>query len=308
MPATQRRAGPRPSPSGKPTLADGTSRKPPVPGREGPLELEIVTITPELAQEWLDRGGTNRKITRRRIEAMTAAIQRGEWRLTGEAIKLDADGRVRDGQNRLHAIVQAGMPVRSVVARGVSEEAFDVMDTGRSRTAADVLGIHGYPSQNALAAAARGLLFIERYGRVFPTQRDSHLYVTPVTTLQYVQQHPELIDGVRLGDRVYHSGIQGGIGLWSIIMTLFLRLDAQQAAQFAEHLTTGAGLHRGHPVLMLRNRLLGSQRDQYSTLSGREALVAIAIKAWNAWREGKTLQTLAWRGEGRRAEPFPQAI
>jgi hypothetical protein len=58
------------------------------------------------------------------------------------------------------------------------------MDTGRSRTAADVLHIHGYPSQNALAAAARGLMFIERYGRVFPSQRDSHLYVTPVTVLQ----------------------------------------------------------------------------------------------------------------------------
>src|SRR5919202_3188852 len=302
---TRRPTKPRTARTRPTARADGL--QPPSLTREPALELEIVTITPELAQEWLDRGGTNRKITRRRIEAMTAAIQRGEWRLTGEAIKLDADGRVRDGQNRLHAIVQAGIPVRSVVARGVSEEAFDVMDTGRSRTAADVLHIHGYPSQNALAAAARGLLFIERYGRGFPTQRDSHLYVTPVTTLQYVQQHPELIDGVHLGDHVYHSGIQGGIGLWSIIMTLFLRLDAQQAAQFAEHLTTGAGLHRGHPVLVLRNRLLGSQRDQYSTLSGREALVAIAIKAWNAWREGRTLQALSWRGEGRRAGPFPQA-
>ncbi len=52
---------------------------------------------------------------------------------------------------------------------------------------------------------------------------------------------------------------------------------------------------------MLRNRLLGSRR--YSTLSGREALVAIAIKAWNAWREGKSLQTLSWRAEGPSAEP-----
>jgi hypothetical protein len=267
-----------------------------------------MTITPELAQEWLDRGGTNRKITRRRIEAMTAAIQRGEWQLTGEAIKLDHEGRVRDGQNRLHAIVEAGIPLRSVVARGVSEDAFDVMDTGRSRNAADVLHIHGFPSQNALAAAARGLMFIERYGRVFPSQRDSHLYVTPVTTLHYVNQHPEIIDGVRLGDRIYHSGIQGGIGLWAIIMTLFLRLNPEQAEQFTEHLTTGAGLHRGHPLLMLRNRLLGSQRDQFSTLSGREALVAIAIKAWNAWREAKTLQSLTWRAEGRRAEPFPEAV
>jgi hypothetical protein len=276
--------------------------------REPGLDLEVMTITPKLAQEWLDRGGVNRKVTRRRIDSMAAAIQRGEWQLTGEAIKLDKHGRVRDGQNRLHAIVQAGVPVQSLVVRGVSEDAFDVMDTGRSRNAADVLHIHGYPSQNALAAAARGLMFIERYGRVFPTQRDSHLYVTPVTTLQYVKDHPEVIDGVRLGDRIYHSGIQGGIGLWAIIMTLFLRLDTEQAEQFTDHLTTGAGLHRGDPLLMLRNRLLGSQRDQYSTLSGREALVAVAIKAWNAWREGKTLQSLTWRAEGRRAEPFPEPI
>src|SRR5207302_6854563 len=218
---TRRPTNPRKSRTTARARADG--QHPASVTREPHLDLEIVTITPELAQEWLDRGGTNRKITRRRIEAMTAAIQHGEWRLTGEAIKLDADGRVRDGQNRLHAIVEAGIPVRSVVARGVSEEAFDVMDTGRPRTAADVLGIHGYPSQNALAAAARGLMFIERYGRVFPTQRDSHLYVTPVTTLQYIQEHPEVIDGVRLGDRIYHSGLQGGIGLWAIIVTLFLR-------------------------------------------------------------------------------------
>ena len=76
------------------------------------LDVEVITITPEMAQEWLDRGGTNRKITRRRIEAMSAAILRGEWRLTGEAIKLDKDGHVRDGQNRLHAIAEAGVPVR----------------------------------------------------------------------------------------------------------------------------------------------------------------------------------------------------
>jgi hypothetical protein len=272
------------------------------------LRLEVMTITPALAQEWIDRGGTNRKLTKRRVDAMAAAIARGEWQLTGEAIKLDSEGRVRDGQNRLHAIVQAGIPVQSVVAHGVTDDAFDVMDTGRSRNAADVLHIHGYPSQNALAAAARGLMFVERYGRVFPTQRDAHLFITPASTLDYVQTHPEVMDGVRLGDRIYHSGIQGGIGLWSIVMTLFLRLDPEQAEEFAEHLTTGAGLQRGHPLLLLRNHLLGSQRDQYSTLSGRETLVAIAIKAWNAWRLGKNLSSLSWRGEGRRAEAFPQAL
>src|SRR5256885_4993725 len=36
---------------------------------------------------------------------------------------------------------------------------------------------------------------------------DAHLYVTPVTTLQYVQNHPEIIDGVRLGDRINDLGV-----------------------------------------------------------------------------------------------------
>src|SRR5919202_4822304 len=58
VPTTQRPVGPRPSPSGKRTAADGTKTNARSPGREAPLELEIVTITPELAQEWLERGGT----------------------------------------------------------------------------------------------------------------------------------------------------------------------------------------------------------------------------------------------------------
>jgi hypothetical protein len=94
------------------------------------LDLEIVTITPGLAQEWLDRGGNNRKVTRRRIEAMTAAIQRGEWQLTGQAIKLDDEGRVRDAQNRLHAIVEAGI-LRSRGTRGHRHQGLERLTRGK---------------------------------------------------------------------------------------------------------------------------------------------------------------------------------
>src|SRR5207302_6899826 len=97
MALTPRATKPRTSRARARVQANGQqSPPPPEPG----LDLEITTITPELAQEWLDRGGTNRKITRRRIEAMTAAIQRGESPPTGEAIKLDDEGRARHGHNR----------------------------------------------------------------------------------------------------------------------------------------------------------------------------------------------------------------
>jgi hypothetical protein len=58
------------------TIARADGKLPQSPRRGSDLDLEIVTITPKLAQEWLDRGGTNRNITRRRIDAMTAAIVR----------------------------------------------------------------------------------------------------------------------------------------------------------------------------------------------------------------------------------------
>jgi hypothetical protein len=77
--------------------AQPNGKQPPSPTRGPDLDLEIMTITPELAQEWLDRGGTNHKITRR-IDAMTVAILRREWRLTGEAIKLDHEGLSATGR------------------------------------------------------------------------------------------------------------------------------------------------------------------------------------------------------------------
>ena len=41
----------------------------------------------------------------------------------------------------------------------------------------------------------------------------------------------------------------------------FCASNPEQAEQFTEHLTTSAGLHPGHPLLMLRNRLFGSLRS-----------------------------------------------
>jgi hypothetical protein len=102
VPTTRRPTSPRTSRTRTTPRANGNQASSAARGRD--LDLEIVTIAPELAQEWLDRGGNNGKI-------------------------------------------QAGIPVRSVVARGVSEDAFEVMDTGRSRNAADVLHIHSN-SQN----------------------------------------------------------------------------------------------------------------------------------------------------------------
>ena len=124
-------------------------------------------------------------------------------------------------------------------------------------------------SRTGTACAAAGSSQVDEQRRqVFSQAAAALRYGSPVqrrvrataVRLQEVQEHPEVVAGIRLGDRIYHSGIQGGTGSWSIVR-VFLRLNPEQAEQFTEHLTTSAGLHPGHPLLMLRNRLFGSLRS-----------------------------------------------
>jgi len=293
------------------TRAPRAAAEPVAPAAPGRLNISVENITPAMASAWLARGGKNRKLNERRVASFTAAMHRGEWRLTGDTVKLDADGRVRDGQHRLAAIVKSGLTVASVVVRGVDEEAFDAMDIGKARTTGDVLGMHGYVSGTAVAGASRLLIFFERYSTFLPTVRESQNTITPAVTLTYLEKHPDVTNGVRMGDRVRQAGLRGGISAWGALFTLFLRLDTEKAYQFAQHLVTGENLSGGHPALMLRNRLLWSSGGDSATgnsQKSRTEMAAMTIKAWNAFREGKTLHTLYYRDEGPRAEPFPKPV
>lgn len=287
---------------------NGTAAEPPACDIGG-LNIEITTVTPALAHHWLSRGGKNRFLNMKRVDKLAAAMHRGEWRLTGEAIKLDDEGRVRDGQYRLTAVVKSGVTIQTVVVRGVTEDAFDVMDSGRARTAADVLGIHGYSSTTGMAAAARLLMFYERFQRFDPMVREASHIVTSVTTLAYLEAHPDVAGGYRLGDRVRAAGAQGGVGLWAAVFTLFLRLDAEYAHLFAHHLITGADMKKDHPALLLRERTRWRKdTGRKANAIEREAIAAVAIKAWNAFRTEKTLVALSWRGDGPKPEAFPKPI
>lgn len=277
-----------------------------------PLEVKananqsVEMVTPTLAAAWLNRGGKNRLLNPRRVEAMAQAMRRGEWKLTYEAIKLDEEGQVRDGQHRLHAIVKSGTPVLTAVVRGVGEDAFDVMGSGTRRSIADVLGIHDYTSGSAVGAAVRLLMAYERYGEFERTSAEMQVLVTPITVLNYLKIHTDVEAGVQLGKRVKRAGLVGGVGTWGALFTLFTRTSAEDAHLFAHHLITGEDMSQGHPALLLRNRFSKLAGKPISNSTERQALAAMVIKAWNAFRLGKTLAVLRWAPDGLKPEPFPK--
>lgn len=68
----------------------------------------------------------------------------------------------------------------------------------------------------------------------------------------------------------------------------------------------GVGLEAGDPRLVLREWCIRSMQVGPTRARPRTWLIAaLMIKAWNAWREGRKVNLLAFRGGGSSPERFP---
>lgn len=104
-----------------------------------PKTSVVLDITPRMAKAILDTYNTdNRGLKRHKIRPLVGELRSGGWLVTGETIKF-SDRRLLDGQNRLTACFESGVPIRTHVVFGIPDEAFAIIDTGAPRTGPDVL-------------------------------------------------------------------------------------------------------------------------------------------------------------------------
>lgn len=112
----------------------------------------VKTITPTLAKELLAKARPNRYVDSTRLAAYATAMQEGKWFVTHQGIALDDEGFLVDGETRLRAVVQAGVPVRMQVTTGVDPEARSAMDKGRPRRLSDELTMAGVQNATLMIA------------------------------------------------------------------------------------------------------------------------------------------------------------
>lgn len=105
--------------------------------------IGVEVVTPESAKEMLKGNSTNRPLSSRLVKAYSRDMENGDFKTTHQGIALNSKGEVVDGQHRLQAIIDAGVPIRLVVAR-YSEEctALDMpLDLQKRRHVSDILGM-----------------------------------------------------------------------------------------------------------------------------------------------------------------------
>lgn len=105
------------------------------------IETKMMTVTPALAREWLERNTINRPLRPSVVRGLVNSYVRGEHRVTHQGLAFCKSGELLDGQHRLTAIAEmpSTFQIQMLVTSGLDREAFEAIDIGIRRSPADVL-------------------------------------------------------------------------------------------------------------------------------------------------------------------------
>jgi len=174
------------------------------------IKSEVITVTPRLAKQLLEQNTGNRKISKTNLARVKTAMERNEWVLNGEAIKIAKDGRILDGQHRLHASVETDTTFDTLIVYGLDDDTQESMDAGKSRTASDALAIRGYKSTHSLAAITTAIIKAEQWSiKAAVTTASSFYAVTTKQVVDRVEREPALTDLVRTAVKFPKVGLSG---------------------------------------------------------------------------------------------------
>lgn len=125
------------------------------------MRVEIKTVTPEFANGLLEQNTLNRKVNKPQLDMLCRTIRDGKWRLTHQGVALYDTGELADGQHRLMAIVETGIPCKMPVFYGVEKDINSIMaiDCGRTRTVTDSSSLTGQKVSAQDTAIIAGLEF-----------------------------------------------------------------------------------------------------------------------------------------------------
>jgi hypothetical protein len=265
------------------------------------VRSKVQSVTPKKAADYLERNTANRPLSKRTVREFAAAMRRGDWQVTHQGIAFDTTGALVDGQHRLAAIVEAGIPVEMTVFTEVPVGAFDVLDTGKRRNAADALAIEGEKSAVMLAAMVRTVWLYEQRPELAWSGGDAA--VTNHQIVQALQQHPKLRDFIAVGEQIATATgmIKSAAAAASYLVT---QATSRDLTPWFDGIIEGVGLTKGDPRLLFRRVMFNHTRKQAGQpLRRRETReqVTLYLKAFNAWATDTRLAQLRYTPR----EPVP---
>ena len=260
------------------------------------IRHELVTITPDIAREFLSHNTDNRNIRKAAIRTYADDMENGRWLLTTDAIGFDKNGVLLNGQHRLLACIEAGVPFQSFVDYGLDTASFNAIDNGVSRTASD--GMRDVANASTIASCVKAAyayrtnrpslsdrtnkrisLSNVRVNEIYKADADGYdLAVTIARSFYDKKEYVRAIVPGQLSGMIYYLINDKGHDRLKV-ESFFRQILSFKTAEDAT-------------LELLRIRLLNESASPIKmTPALKRNLIA---KAWNAFLDGRTLRVLKW--------------
>lgn len=257
---------------------------------------KVETITPFMAAEYLTMNKANRPLNKNTVDRYAEEMRKGHWKVNDGAICFTKSGMMINGQHRLHAIIQYGKPVDTLVVRNLDEDVFATIDSGRKRTASGVFSLSGVKNSYSKSAA------VNKYMRM-------HLNLSMATTTSLAAckliSNADLLEEYNSSPGLYEDAVSFASKCYDKLRILtvsevaglyvYLVKDVKHSAKtveeffrmlfFSENVTNKT-------ITLLRDKLINDRISrQRMTLKYKSMLT---VKAWNSYIQGKELSILKW--------------
>lgn len=268
------------------------------------MQTVIETITPAKAVEYLETSLGNRPISKVSVRSYADSMKQGKWLLNGVPIIFDNEGHVIDGHHRLNAIVQAGIPVQTLVCRGVQPEAFTTIDQGRSKNLGQLLAMQQVDNYNAVAAIVNGNKSLILSGRILGNNGAKNKGMTNADFYdEYKRNEAEYQEAAYFALELYR---QARILKASWIGSMFYYLShtgGYKKEYVSEFFKAACGLETSgiNAADELRNFIIRNDRKEKRLEDNY--LFAIVCKAWNAYVSDKPVKRYNFNPE---IESYPK--
>jgi hypothetical protein len=239
-------------------------------------------VTPALAGTFLELERKHQRPSNdQTVEAYVRDIDEDKWLETGEGIKFDNASVMQDGGHRCRAIQKAGRPIRTLVIFGLDPRAELNIDSGRSRTMANFLGMLGESNAQNLQSVVMRLVAWRKGYYVRPAKFEKR---SRQEVLAYLKDNPEIREQMSHGAKLAKlvPGLSASAATLAEVIIRRTGRDAD-ADLFFEQLATGGNMVPGHPVVELRTRLAegARRRGRARFMWTLEEQLALIFSTWN---------------------------
>lgn len=261
------------------------------------MTYEEILITKEIADSMIAKNTQNyRQINWNNVHRYARAMKQGLWKSNGEPIIFDEYGLLKDGQHRLLAVLESGIPVKMLVVKGVSHD-INTFDEGRGRTVTQRAKAEGLALNTSTLSAAT--IILNNLNRTISISNDEKIL--------FGWKH---IENLKKAELFCNRGKKHGpMKKAACIAAVYCGIELEE---FPEEMIetfcaiTNTGMPKGDFVpdsaLALRNTIMEGINPCGNNIAGdaiHKPLFEITWQAMNWFMAGKTLKRRRITPDGR---------